>query len=244
MAYEGALACQSCYEGYRFMSGICNSQCLVGLYAASKGSESVSDEPDCKACDPSCLDCRGPSMWNCTVCPALQILSDDGRCLSCCGNETRHDDKPIPRECCDCMASREECIMGVNFLIRDAVDLEGQGSTARLFVTVCVLLILSVGGGVFLFTHARSKSLSIAPKTKTGGYVKLDTNGSNASKPTTSSFGEYCDPIIECEGDEEDDDEDIVYMGQDGTVYRKFKYGLLDEDEIELEYDDESYSYR
>ncbi|XP_051278441.1 proprotein convertase subtilisin/kexin type 5b isoform X2 [Dicentrarchus labrax] len=241
---EGALACQSCYEGYRFMSGICNSQCLLGLYATSKGSESVSDEPDCKACDPSCLDCRGPSMWNCTVCPALQILSDDGRCLSCCGNETRHDDKPIPRECCDCMASREECIMGVNFLIRDGVDLEGQGSTARVFVTVCVLLILSVGGGVFLFTHTWSKSLSIAPKTKTGGYVKLDTNGSNASKPTSSSFGEYCDPIIECEGDEEDDDEDIVYMGQDGTVYRKFKYGLLDEDEIELEYDDESYSYR
>uniref|UniRef100_A0A8C4EH67 Proprotein convertase subtilisin/kexin type 5b n=1 Tax=Dicentrarchus labrax TaxID=13489 RepID=A0A8C4EH67_DICLA len=242
---EGALACQSCYEGYRFMSGICNSQCLLGLYATSKvtdsmcGSESVSDEPDCKACDPSCLDCRGPSMWNCTVCPALQILSDDGRCLSCCGNETRHDDKPIPRECCDCMASRgkQEPTLGTQTYRKNT-------HKSLVFVTVCVLLILSVGGGVFLFTHTWSKSLSIAPKTKTGGYVKLDTNGSNASKPTSSSFGEYCDPIIECEGDEEDDDEDIVYMGQDGTVYRKFKYGLLDEDEIELEYDDESYSYR
>lgn len=47
--------------------------------------------------------------------------------------------------------------------------------------------------------------------------------------------------------DNEDDDEedDIVYMGQDGTVYRKFKYGLLEDDEEdELEYDDESYSFR
>lgn len=70
----------------------------------------------------------------------------------------------------------------------------------------------------------------------------MDTNGGVTSQATTSSFGEYSDRIIECEDDEEEDD-DIVYMGQDGTVYRKFKYGLLDEDEIELEYDDESYSY-
>ena len=71
-----------------------------------QGSDSKNDEPVCLACDPSCLDCRGPSTHNCTVCPALQILSDDGRCLSCCGNETRHDNKPISRECCDCTVSR------------------------------------------------------------------------------------------------------------------------------------------
>ena len=36
-----------------------------------------------------------------------------------------------------------------------------------------------------------------------------------------------------------------AWMGQDGTVYRKFKYGLLDDDnEDDLEYDDESYSYQ
>ncbi|XP_076586661.1 proprotein convertase subtilisin/kexin type 5-like, partial [Chaetodon auriga] len=50
---NGALACQSCYGGYTFMTGICVSRCLVGLYDASQGSE---DEPICKACDPSCLD--------------------------------------------------------------------------------------------------------------------------------------------------------------------------------------------
>ncbi|XP_063066379.1 proprotein convertase subtilisin/kexin type 5 isoform X2 [Engraulis encrasicolus] len=45
--------------------------------------------------------------------------------------------------------------------------------------------------------------------------------------------------------DDEDEDEDIVYMGQDGTVYRKFRYGQLgDDNEDELEYDDETYSFR
>ena len=71
-----------------------------------QGSDSKRDERPCRACDASCVDCRGPSMWNCTVCPALQILSDDGRCLSCCGNEKRQDDVPISRQCCDCEASR------------------------------------------------------------------------------------------------------------------------------------------
>lgn len=119
-----------------------------------------------------------------------------------------------------------------------------QGGTAKLFVTVCVLMVLAVGGGVFLFLNSRSKSLNIAPKTKAGGYKKLDTNGGIPTQPAFTSFGEYSDRITECEEEEEDDDEDIVYMGQDGTVYRKFKYGLLDDDEIELEYDDESYSYK
>ncbi|XP_010777410.1 proprotein convertase subtilisin/kexin type 5b isoform X2 [Notothenia coriiceps] len=244
---EGALACQSCYEGYTFMGGICASQCLLGFYVAPQaGSDPKSNEPNCQACDPSCLDCRGPGAWSCTVCPALQILSEDGRCLSCCGNETHHDNKPIPWECCDCKASQVECIKGVNFVLKEAEELQAQGSTAKLFVTVCVLIILSVGGGVFLFLNARSKTLAIIPKTKAGGYEKLDTQVGIASQPTTSSYGEYNDRIVGCEGDEEDneDDEDIVYMGQDGTVYRKFKYGLLDEDEIELEYDDESYQYK
>lgn len=144
--------------------------------------------------------------------------------------------------CFICFVS-EECILGVNFVIRNAVDLEAQGRTIKLFVTACVLLILSVGGGLLLFLSARSRTRPIAPRIKAGGYEKLDTNGGITSQPNTSSFGEYRDRIIDCEDDEEEDD-DIVYMGQDGTVYRKFKYGLLDEDEIELEYDDETYSYR
>lgn len=133
--------------------------------------------------------------------------------------------------------------MGVNFVVGTLEDLEAQGSVSKMFVTICVLLILLVGGGVFLFLSSQAKSRAIAPKHKTGGYEKLDTGGDSASKPNTSSLGEYTDRNVRREDDEEDDeDDDIVYMANDGTVYRKFKYGLLDEDEIELEYDDESYS--
>lgn len=104
-----------------------------------------------------------------------------------------------------------------------------------------------MGGGVFLFLQSRPyKSLTIPgmPKTKAGGYEKLDSNGGVGSQPDTSPFGEYSDRIIECEDDEGEEDDDIVYMSEDGTVYRKFKYGLLDDDEIELEYDDESFLYK
>lgn len=70
----------------------------------------------------------------------------------------------------------------------------------------------------------------------------MESNGQAASKAVTSSSGEYSDRVVE-RGDEEEDD-DIVYMSHDGTVYRKFKYGLLTEEEIELDYDDEMYSYK
>lgn len=135
----------------------------------------------------------------------------------------------------------DECILGVNFMMK---KFDAQGSTPKVVFTVCVLLILSVGGVIFIFLNARPKSLASGPKTKAGGYEKLNTDGEIASKATDSSFGEYSDRIIDCEEDVEDEEDDIVYMSQDGTVYRKFKYGLLDDDEIELEYDDESYSYR
>lgn len=47
------------------------------------------------------------------------------------------------------------------------------------------------------------------------------------------------------EDDEDDEDEDIVYMGQDGTVYRKFRFGQLGEDQDDqLEYDEESYTFK
>lgn len=131
--------------------------------------------------------------------------------------------------------------MSVNFVVLQG---EAQGSAAKVFVTVCVLLILSAGGVAFLFFNARSRSRAVTPKTRAGGYHTLSTSENTASQPTTSSFGDYSDRVIDGEDDAEEEDDDIVYMAQDGTMYKKFKYGLLDEDEIELEYDDESYSYR
>ncbi|XP_024861243.1 proprotein convertase subtilisin/kexin type 5 [Kryptolebias marmoratus] len=234
-----ALTCLSCYDNFIFKAGYCQNPCFIGFYPSSEDSQS--EQESCRACDPSCEGCRGPSMWHCTVCPPSQILSDDGRCLSCCGPEMLYNNKPIPRECCDCKASREECIMGVNFVM---ITDNGLGSTPKVVATACVLLILLLGVAIFLFLSARLKLRSVRPKTKAGGYEKLNST-EDLPPQSTTSFGEYSDKLVGGEdNDEECDDEDIVYMTKEGTVYRKFKYGLLDDDDDELEYDDESYSFR
>lgn len=59
---EGALACQSCYEGYKFMSGICESECLIGFYAASQVRDSL-----CVTCFTKCV-CLLFTVWQgCSV---------------------------------------------------------------------------------------------------------------------------------------------------------------------------------
>ncbi|KAJ8413952.1 hypothetical protein AAFF_G00065500 [Aldrovandia affinis] len=243
---EGALACQSCYMGYRFLHGICESECMIGQYATA-----VTPSLKCESCDGSCVDCKGPGPHSCTVCPALDLLSNDGRCLTCCGEESRKDSAPMPQECCNCTESREECVPGVNFSFRGVEELAGR---PVLFIITSILLILSLGGAVFLFLHFRSKD---KPKVKASGYEKLGNSGGAKGSASfepgysggsahfrESQLVDYQDRA-EDEEDEDEEDEDIVYMGQDGTVYRKFKYGLLEEDEEEeMEYDDESYSFR
>lgn len=156
-----------------------------------------------------------------------------------------------------CFSSSVECVPGFNFVLKGAEDL--AGGRAWLWITSCVLLIIAAGGTLFLILQARSKALlSIgAFKATAVGYEKLNSRRTGGvPTATTSSFGQYSDRITMgegCEGEDDEDDgdddgddeENIVYMGRDGTVYRKFRYGLLDEDEeIELEYDDESYSFR
>ncbi|XP_058866401.1 proprotein convertase subtilisin/kexin type 5-like [Acipenser ruthenus] len=236
---KGALKCDSCHSGFHNSNGICVSECLTGEYAVTEDPEVV-----CKPCDDSCIECKGSGPNNCTECPASTLISlEEGRCLYCC-------DSPLPQpvDCCNCTESREECIVRPRFILK---QMEYTDRPA-LLITSSILVILSLGGGVFFFLRSRSKA---QPKEKSG-YEKL----ANSSKPISSfdpkraSVGssyrqehviEYRDRVEKEEEEEDDEDEDIVYMGQDGTVYRKFKYGLLeDDDDEELEYDDESYSFR
>uniref|UniRef100_UPI00398F22BD proprotein convertase subtilisin/kexin type 5-like n=1 Tax=Pristiophorus japonicus TaxID=55135 RepID=UPI00398F22BD len=217
------------------VGSICSSQCFAGEYLISEDPEIL-----CDKCNDTCLECKGPGPYNCTDClPALLMNLDDGNCLKCCRFAL-----PDVEDCCDCDMQFDECVL------RKAVvpDSEGAGKPA-LFATASVLLILGIGIGIFLLLKTRSK----AKPTNRAGYEKLPNQAKstpvyNASKDSVS-FREnqtidYKDRQEEIY-DEEDDDDDIVYMGQDGTVYRKFKYGLLDDDEDdELEYDDESYSFR
>lgn len=118
---------------------------------------------------------------------------------------------------------------------------------SAFFVIICILLILVIGAIVVIWRKSKSK-----PRTASKGRYEKLTNDSKTLPSYASNYHDSPsyqeDQVIEYrDRDIEDDDEedDIVYMGQDGTVYRKFRYGLLEDDEEdELEYDDESYSFR
>ncbi|XP_056135294.1 proprotein convertase subtilisin/kexin type 5-like [Lampris incognitus] len=231
--------CLSCNAPHFLLNNTCVEECPEGYYGDK-------DEHACKVCHPSCKSCVGHHSVQCATCKP-GFYRQGYSCVETCSES--HFVNTTSGVCERCHSSCEECILSVNFILRGPEELEALGSPAKHLVTICVLFIIAAGGVVYLFLQARSKlhPVSSTSKTKAGGYQKLDSKGDVSSQLKASSFGEYRDRIIECEeGEEEDDEEDdIVYMAQDGTVYRRFKYGLLDEDEeIELEYDDESYSFK
>ncbi|XP_069891868.1 proprotein convertase subtilisin/kexin type 5 isoform X2 [Dipodomys merriami] len=223
--------CVSCVWSYHLMGGICSSDCLLGEYRVGEG-----ENFSCEACHASCMECKGPGPRNCTGCPAGLLLHlDHSRCLGCCSAARPTD----PQDCCDCQETTEECVLPAG-KARPAAE----RSKTALLVTSSLMLLLLLGASVVIWKKPWSR---VQPVEK-AGYEKL----SNPSQPHSSYMSSYLqstsfeDQVIEYRDRDydEDDEDDIVYMGQDGTVYRKFKYGLLDdEEEGELEYDDESYSY-
>ncbi|XP_044031068.1 proprotein convertase subtilisin/kexin type 5 [Siniperca chuatsi] len=259
-------SCDSCYPGYQLSDGLCESMCNIGQYPVIKGSGHT-----CEDCDSSCLECRGPGPANCTMCPSQAILEAGGRCLLCCRHEEEEEEEEAStqqQDCCNCTETRGECVLSTNLAFRNEEEEEAGGNLA-VFIIACILLVLGLVAVVLLVRHSRSKSAppDITPR----GYEKLGSGGgygggsrhggySSASSASysgrTSSSGSRFQEtqlvdIVECrsgskdDDDDDDDDEDIVYMGKDGTVYRKFRYGQLGEDnEDELEYDDESYTFR
>nr|XP_013804662.1 PREDICTED: proprotein convertase subtilisin/kexin type 5-like [Apteryx mantelli mantelli] len=138
--------------------------------------------------------------------------------------------------------TRDDCVLQITLPPE-------RKSKTTLFVITCILLLLVIGAIVFIWRKSRAKTQAVNKR----GYEKL-TNHAKAFSSYMSNSHESTsyqeDQVIEYrdrdnEDEDDDDDDDIVYMGQDGTIYRKFKYGLLEEDEEdELEYDDESYSFR
>lgn len=155
----------------------------------------------------------------------------------------------------------------------DDDDDEERGNLA-LFITTCVLLVLGLGAVGVLIRRSLAKGPSKPESGPGRGYEKLSNSnryggGGGATSFSSESYsagggggfqggssgGRYREEqLVDLsdrskghgeDDDDDDEDEDIVYMGQDGTVYRKFRYGQLSEDnEDELEYDDESYSFR
>lgn len=133
-----------------------------------------------------------------------------------------------------------ECVLTTNMASWNEEEEEEVGGSLVVFVIAAVLLVLGLVAVAFIVKHSRSKS---APsEVRPGGYQKLGSGTAGAQGGLRFQEAQLVADSIE-EDDEED--EDIVYMGRDGTVYRKFRYGQLDgEDEDELEYDDESYAFR
>ncbi|XP_017941456.2 proprotein convertase subtilisin/kexin type 5 isoform X4 [Manacus vitellinus] len=235
---KGAFSCTSCVWSYSLLGGMCNSDCFVGEYKVQETPGQEEDEPKCEKCDSSCTECKGPGPLNCTVCPAsMQLYLEESRCLPCCNDS----DPAGNTECCDCRETQDDCVL------QNTVPPERKSKTT-FFVIICILLLLVIGAIVFIWRRSRAKTQAV----NKGGYEKL----TNHSKTFPSSVSNYHkspsyqeDQVIEYRdrenGDDDDEEDDIVYMSQDGTIYRKFKYGLLDDDEEdELEYDDESYSFR
>ena len=160
------------------------------------------------------------------------------------------------------------CVLSTNLAFRNEEEEEASGNLA-VFIIACILLVFGLVAVVFLVRHSRSKSAP--PDIPPRGYEKLGSGGgygggsriggySSSSSASyggraSSSGGRFKEAELvdigerrlgsKDDDDDDDEDEDIVYMGQDGTVYRKFRYGQLGEDnEDELEYDDESYTFR
>lgn len=132
---------------------------------------------------------------------------------------------------------------------REVEEEEVRGSLV-VFIIATVLLGLGLVAVVFLVKHSRSKSS--ASEIGLGGYQKLGSgrhgahgSASHGSHGSRFQEAQLVDIGIKEGEDDDEEDEDIVYMGRDGTVYRKFRYGEPGgETEDELEYDDESYAFR
>ncbi|XP_077200877.1 proprotein convertase subtilisin/kexin type 5 isoform X2 [Paroedura picta] len=232
---KGAFSCTSCVWSYHLTDGICNSECFAGEYKVSEG-----DPRRCEKCHETCTECKGLGPLNCTVCPPnTELYLDESRCVSCCKSYGPEETE----ECCDCSEIREECILRTSLNQPDA----NKGKTAALVVASSIFLILTTGAIILIWRRSRAKPKPL----NQGGYEKLADNAKTFTSFKSNHFQSTSYPEHQVteykDRDDYDDDEDddIVYMGQDGTVYRKFKYGLLEDDaEDELEYDDESYSFR
>ncbi|KAF3848600.1 hypothetical protein F7725_015097 [Dissostichus mawsoni] len=225
----------------------CESMCDVGLFPVMKDSGHV-----CVDCDGSCLECRGPGPANCSMCPPQAILEAGGAVcwfVSMMMRRRRRRRKRQQRRSRTVVtAPRLECVLTTNLAFRNEEE-EVSGGNLTIFIITCFLLVFGLVAVVFIIRHSRSKRAppDITPR----GYEKLDRAEGSEEEEEDSALRllaldtQLVDVARSKEDDDDDDDEDIVYMGQDGTVYRKFRYGQLDEDnEDELEYDDESYTFR
>ncbi|XP_074143708.1 proprotein convertase subtilisin/kexin type 5-like [Sminthopsis crassicaudata] len=159
------------------------------------------------------------------MCPTnMMLYIEDGRCIHCCSSSNSTD----VQDYCDCQETTEECSFRAGVIKSKTENTKRTG----LLITSSIMLILLFGVTICVWRRSKAKS----QKTHKAGYEKLSEQNKTFSSYKSSyrestNFQE--DQVIEYRDRDydENEDDDIVYMGQDGTVYRKFKYGLLDDDD-------------
>ena len=106
--------CTKCYDLHELlltaatdMKGECMKICDSGFYRASTG--------ECAPCDESCMECKGPSLFDCKACPiglekmppAWDLL---GRCVVKCTETGKYRD--LDGTCKDCATECATCSGG------------------------------------------------------------------------------------------------------------------------------------
>uniref|UniRef100_A0AAY4DIR2 P/Homo B domain-containing protein n=1 Tax=Denticeps clupeoides TaxID=299321 RepID=A0AAY4DIR2_9TELE len=245
----GPDSCLSCKEGQLYLRklGQCHGTCPKSHYQDTH-------HRTCEPCHPSCKSCFGTEgVQSCDSCHMGYTLSD-GMCESQCimGEYPVFEVKSGYRcEVCDaCLECRGPGAQNCTACPDQAILSEGR------CLPCCSADALEDSKAqqqeCCNCTETRGTTYPIYSIRKSSpgrGYKKLGmqagSSGRSFHEEQLVDLSERPGARGEDDDDDEDEDEDIVYMGQDGTVYRKFRYGQLNEEnDDELEYDDESYSFR
>lgn len=140
-------------------------------------------------------------------------------------------------ECCQCQELNDECVVVLNYnlLNHDPATFANPGTV----VFIVIFVLISLWLAIFLLLHFWQRITS-KPITKSNGYAKINDSPFTSATLKDITQMEYCDKAQGQNEEDDEEDEDIVYMGRDGVVYQKFKYRLMEgeEEEVELEYDE------
>ncbi|XP_036385914.1 proprotein convertase subtilisin/kexin type 5 [Megalops cyprinoides] len=221
---RGDSRCLSCRDGHLYLRthGNCRLSCPPGYYPDTR-------ERTCERCHSTCKTCTENGFLACDSCHMGYTLSG-GMCESqCTMGQYPASEGPGPYNCTTCAAP--DLLSAGGRCLPCCGNESQQSKESKTLPLECCNCTET---DVFLFKRSRSKDTS---QENVSGYKKLGNSSSHSSAATGSRHQE--EQLVDLT--DREDEEDIVYMGQDGTVYRKFKYGQLGEEgEEELEYEDEN----
>uniref|UniRef100_A0A8C1PM43 Proprotein convertase subtilisin/kexin type 5b n=1 Tax=Cyprinus carpio TaxID=7962 RepID=A0A8C1PM43_CYPCA len=225
--------CITCKPGLLLLGHSCFTTCPLSYFVDASSRA-------CQECDHTCKECSGSSRFCLSCRDGYFLLKKSGQCLRSCPSNyfPRTLDGDCQRCHPTCETCKDECIVALSYSLfnNDPVTWVHPG----LFVFTVIFVLVSLWLAIFLFLQFRQK-IFLKLTIKSNGYTKIADDHFTSATFSDSMQAEYCDKEAGQE-DEEEEDEDIVYMGRDGMVYRKFKYSLLERDEegeeVELEYDD------